>query len=182
MSRSWVDALRTALEAEFGKQARIAALATVDSSHRPHVRSVVCRHLHDDGSLWVTSDRRTDKNEQARAQPFGEIAFWLPSRREQFRLSGPLAVLSTGDLRSQAWLALSDTARALFFWDEPGAPKLGDDLEAPGLVSSSVPIPDSFELLVLQPDLAEFLDLKTHPHRRLRWRVENRWTGEEINP
>lgn len=179
----WVDEFRAALDAEFAARPRVGALATVDGEGRPRVRSVVCRRVEDDGSLWVVSDARSEKNAQAAARPFGEMAFWLPSRREQFRLSGGLAVVSGDDPRRiLAWRNLSDSARALFFWDHPGVPIFEESGENPERIGAEAPIPSSFELLVLSPDRVEALDLNRHPHRRRRWRVSEGWAVEEINP
>jgi pyridoxamine 5'-phosphate oxidase len=178
----WAAEMRAAIDAEYGTRPRVAALATVDQAGRPRVRSVVCRRIEEDGALWIVSDSRSDKNGQARANAFGEMAFWLPSRREQFRIAGGLEVVLGSDPRlTQAWQDLSDGARALFFWPEPGAP-FDEGQEAPRAVGVEAPIPPAFELLVLGPDHAEHLDLNPHPHRRRRWRRESGWSVEVINP
>jgi pyridoxamine 5'-phosphate oxidase len=179
---AWVAEMRAAIDAEYETRPRVAALATVDEDGRPRVRSVVCRRIEDDGALWIVSDSRSDKNEQARAHAFGEMAFWLPSRREQFRIAGALAVVSGPDPRlMQAWHDLSDAARALFFWEAPGSP-FGEGQEPPRAVGVEITIPSTFELLVLHPDRAEHLDLNPHPHHRRRWRRVNGWSVDVINP
>lgn len=180
---AWIDEFRAALDAEFAAKPRVGALATVDDEGRPRVRSVVCRRVEDDGSLWVASDSRSEKNGQAASHPFGEIVFWLPSRREQFRLAGTLQVVSGDDPRRiRAWHDLSDSARALFFWDRPGAPIFEERGENPERIEVEAKIPNSFELLVLSPDRVDALDLNRHPHRRRRWRESESWAAEKINP
>lgn len=172
--------LREALAEEFGDRPRIAALATMDGDGRPRVRNVVCRRI-EGGVIWVTSDVRSDKNRQVRDRPAVELAFWLPGRREQFRVAGTVSFLPSADL-PEAWAGLSDSARALFTWPSPGAPR-GDE---PGgfaeRVAAGGPTPESFEVLVVTPDLVERLELKPHPHRRRRSRATEGWAAEELNP
>ncbi len=178
----WVGELRAALDSEFGERApRVGALATVDDAGRPRVRSVVCRKVEDTGALWVVSDARSEKNREIRARPFGEIAFWLPSLRQQFRIAGSLVVTSAGNRRDLAWAELSDAARALFFWDPPGYP-IGEVGEFPKAVGAGTAIPAAFELLILNADRADHLDLNAHPHRRRVWRADSSWVVREVNP
>ena len=178
----WVGELRGALDSDFGERApRVAALATVDDAGRPRVRSVVCRKVEDSGDLWVASDTRSQKNREARARPLGEIAFWLPTLRQQFRIAGSLSVTSASKRRDRAWAELSDSARALFFWDAPGRP-LGEDREFPEAVGAWTAIPLTFELLILEPDRVDHLDLNEHPHRRRVWREDCSWAVQDVNP
>lgn len=178
----WVAELRAALDAEFAEQApKIGALATVDDAGRPRVRSVVCRKLEECGSLWVASDARSEKNREARANPFGEIAFWLPAIRQQFRIAGSLSVTAASERRDRAWAELSDASRALFFWDSPGRP-LGDDRDFAESVGAWTAIPATFELLILKADRVDHLDLREHPHRRRVWRADRSWAVREVNP
>src|SRR3954470_22541307 len=76
----------------------IATLATVDWQGRPRARSVVCRRIdEEDGSVWIASDARTEKNEHARESKLAELVIWLPQPREQFRLFGDVSVLDLKD-------------------------------------------------------------------------------------
>jgi pyridoxamine 5'-phosphate oxidase len=178
----WVGELREAFDAEFGEgPPRIGSLATVDEEGRPRVRSVVCRRLEDDGSLWFASDARSAKNRETRVHPFGEVAFWLPTLREQFRVAGKLNIISTGDRRDRAWAELSDRARALFFWHPPGGP-LRDDRDLPEEVGAWTAIPLTFELVILKADRVDALDLNEHPHRRRVWRADRSWAVRDVNP
>lgn len=169
MSR-WVAPVRTALSAEFGAKPWIGALATVDASMRPRVRSVVCRKVEDDGCLWITCDSRSEKVRQIAEHPHGEIVFWLPSRREQFRVAGSLDRVEVGDpRRTLAWRDLSDATRRTFFWPSD-------------LIPGDPAIPASFAVLVLIPDRAEHLDLNPEPHRRVCWEADRGWLPERIEP
>jgi PPOX class probable FMN-dependent enzyme len=178
----WVGELREALDAEFVDEVpRVVTLATVDDEGRPRARSVICRNVEDDGSLWVASDARSEKNHQARAHPFGAMVFWLPSLREQFCLAGSLSVTSASERRDRAWAELSDKSRALFFGAKPGsAIREGD--EFPEEVGAWTAIPGSFELLILKPDCVDHVDLNEHPARRRIWRADRSWAVRDVNP
>ena len=173
--------LAAALDDEHGPRPRVAALATVDAAGRPRVRSVVCRRVAT-GGIWVASDARSAKNAEVGANPAVELAFWLPGRREQFRVAGTARILD-GEPRIIAWEGLSDAARALFSWPAPGTPRVEAVDAFPAAVPAGGPIPGAFEVLVITPDAVEYLDLKPHPHHRRRFRrVGADWTAEELNP
>lgn len=172
--------LRSALDDEPADGPRIASMATVDAGGRPHVRSVVCRKIGPE-TLWIASDARSDKNGQVRANPAVELAFWLPRRREQFRVAGKVEFPGSED-REEAWSAMSDSARALFAWPDPGRPREPSPEAFPRSIQADAPVPETFELLAVVVDQVEHLDLTRHPHRRRRWRAEAGWRAEELNP
>ncbi len=173
-------ALRSALDDECGAGPRVAAMATVDHEGTPRVRSVVCRRI-GPASIWVASDARSAKNRQVRAVPAVELAFWLPRRREQFRVAGVVAIAGQED-RLAAWAELSDAARALFFWSEPGRAREDSADACSAGVPADQPAPVAFELLALAVGQVEHLELSPHPHRRRRWRAETGWEVEDLNP
>ncbi len=181
----WILDLRRALDAEYGDRPRIATLATVDRDGRPHGRSIVCRHIEDSGALWIATDARSAKNGQVRHEPSAELVFWLPTRREQFRVHGVVEILvSTDDdpRRSILWRMLSDATRAMFFWPPPGRPLEPNPSDFPQAVPAEVEPPDDFEVLIVDPLRVEHLDLKPNPHARRRWRAERDWEEELLNP
>jgi PPOX class probable FMN-dependent enzyme len=181
----WVGELSRALADEFGDRPHICTLATVDKTGAPRARSVVCRKIAADGSVWVASDGRSEKNDQAKAVPQSEVVFWLPNRREQFRLLGSVKIVATNNdpSRLEVWKALSDASRATFFWPSPGARRI-DAPEAfkEGVDANTAP-PLNFELLVVRPRRVEQLQLAQHPHRRRRWMLAGNWSAAaEVNP
>ena len=182
----WLQELREAMRPpEGGGGPIVATLATVDAAGCPRARSVVVRRLDDGGRLWIASDGRSEKNEELRRNPAGEVVLWLPGQRLQFRLRGPVELLGAGspqDERVVLWRELSDSARALFFWPSPGAPLSADSREVPAAAPASLAPPASFEVVVLRPAEVERLDLRPHPHARSRWRQEDDWRGFDINP
>ena len=183
----WLDALRTDLDAELGHAPRVAALATVagtGDAPTAEARSVVVRDLGDDGSLTFTSDARSDKNAQLRANPSATLLFWLAKANRQYRLAGTVAILSLDDPRRQRqWARMSGGARALFLWPPPGEPRT-DGAAFPPKVPAETPVPPSFEVLVLTPARVETLDLGQTPHLRQRWTPAGGlgWARVVVNP
>jgi pyridoxamine 5'-phosphate oxidase len=183
----WVGDLARALEREFGgERPRVCMLATVDKGGLPRARSVVCRRVGPDGTVWVASDARSEKNEHVKAHPQAEVVFWLPSLREQFRVQGSVKVIgesSRDPARAELWRELSDEARALFFWPTPGAKRVDAPESFTQAVDADKPPPAAFEVLVVRPRRVEHLQLAPHPHRRRRWMLAGNWNaGIEVNP
>jgi PPOX class probable FMN-dependent enzyme len=181
----WIPELRLALADEYGDRPAVAVLATVDRDGVPHGRAVACRRVEDDGSLWFATDARSAKNCHVRHTARAEVVLWLPRRREQFRVSGVVDVLTAADedpRRLALWRSMSDASRAMFSWPPPGRPRDPDPLAFPQAVPADAEPPEEFELLVLDPERVEHLDLNPHPHRRRRWHAEGEWEEEELNP
>jgi pyridoxamine 5'-phosphate oxidase len=174
----WLAILKQSVAGEWDNPPIIAALATVDSTGHPNVRHVVCRRIDDGGSISITSDARTAKNQHIRHNPNVELSLWLPAKRQQFRIAGTIAI---DPRREDIWRHLSDSTRATFFWPTPGDPRDRDQIFADAVPATVTP-PPNFELLLLSPDQVEHLELSPHPHRRRRWRRATNWTLEELNP
>jgi PPOX class probable FMN-dependent enzyme len=187
MTLEWLDLFRAAVADLDGPL--IGTLATVDAAGAPRARSVVCREVGDDGSLWVTSDARSDKADHLRRRPEAELVFWRPASREQFRFVGRVELITStsGDAaaRERHWRRLTDASRAMFRWPAPGRPRTTHDNDAgafPASVAPEAAVPDSFEVIVLHPTCVERLQLAPQPHRRTRWREAGGWSAEPINP
>jgi hypothetical protein len=113
----------------------------------------------------------------------------MPSRREQFRIRGRMEVIrennKTADakMRPRLWRSLSDATRATFFWPAPGTTLVTDPAAFPTAIGVDEPVPATFEVLALdRPMQVEYLNLNPHPHDRRRWREENGWQEERLNP
>ncbi len=180
----WLVELSAALGTVQRNAPLIATLATVDWQGRPRARSVVCRRIADDGSLWIASDARSEKNEHAKERKQAELVVWLPQPREQFRLFGDVSVLDLSDQtgqRLELWQALTDESRALFFWPTPRMPLESNPAAFPQAIGADKAPPEAFEVIVLRPTQVERLQLQPHPHRRTRWTVEKEWRAEALN-
>jgi len=183
MLYEWVNALKEDLATNAPNGPWVAALATVDELGRPHARSVVCRRVGEDGSIFFFSDARSQKNQQLRHRPDAEAVFWISGRRTQYRLTGRVEIQSDPDSAERAafWFQLSDASRALFFWPEPGKP-LEADASFPAAIPETSAAPPTFEVLILRTHQVERLEISPQPHRRTRWRADRAWTREPLNP
>ena len=72
-------------------------------------------------------------------------------------------------------------ARSLWGWPEPGA-HLDAGATFPAEVADGTPLPDCFELVRIAIDQVELLELTGHPHQRRRWRADQGWSEERLNP
>jgi pyridoxamine 5'-phosphate oxidase len=186
MMIEWLNILTSALADEYADRPRVMTLATVAPDGSPRARSVVCRRIDDaDGSMWIASDARSEKNAQVRANPNVECVFWLARLRRQYRLRGVATVITpTYDATArEVWRGMSPESRALFLWPPPGEPRVGTaPVDAFPRVNPSDDLPPTFEVIMVKPAVVEELDLNPHPHRRRRWTVESNWAVQELNP
>jgi PPOX class probable FMN-dependent enzyme len=180
MTPPWLELFRTATATE---RPLILSLATVDAEGHPQVRSVVCRRIGSDGSLWVASDARSAKNAQLAADPHAAVVCWIANTREQFRFAGPVEIVSEespSQDRVDLWREMTAESRAMYFWPVPGAPREGSN---EFLTDNDDPIPPrSFEILILRPNEVEHLRLSVRPHDRTRWTLNDEWNLERLNP
>lgn len=181
----WQTMLSQSLQAEYGPRPNVGTLATVDEAGMPRARAVVCRRLAEDGAAYITSDARSGKSQDTRKNPRAELVFWLPSRREQFRLWGQVDRLGPGSSDPEladAWTQLPAVTRATFFWPQPGAPR-GPESAFPKSAPADLPPPQTFEVLVLRPTLVRYVALQFQPHRARKWtRQADNWEAQDINP
>ncbi len=181
---AWVEEVRGALLAEFGGRPWVMMLGSVDTEGRPRVRSVVCRRLGEEGTVWIASDARSGKNGQIRKRADVEVVCWLAGRREQVRILGRAEVMGVGGdetARREIWEGMSKPSRLMFYWPTPGEVRVGaEEFEREAVAEEAMP--ETFEVIVVWPTEVEILELAAHPHRRRRWVEERGWACEEVNP
>jgi pyridoxamine 5'-phosphate oxidase len=171
--------------------ARYVQLATVRLDGRPANRTVVFRgFLNETNQLMFVTDTRSEKVSQLQQQSWGELCWYFPKTREQFRLLGQLTLVtedcSESELtkaRHQLWHTLSDAARVQFAWADPGQHRREDDLFNPPAPDPSTPLPN-FCLLLLNPIQVDHLELRGEPQNRDRYRQneDGTWSVDAINP
>jgi pyridoxamine 5'-phosphate oxidase len=171
--------------------ARYMQLATVRPNGQPANRTVVFRgFLENSNQLMVVTDARSEKMGQIQQQSWGEVCWYFPKSREQFRLLGRLTVvmaesseLELSTARQQLWHNLSDAARVQFAWAAPGQPRAVDDSFNPPLPDPLVPLPN-FWLLLFDPTQIDHLALRGNPQNRDRYSLESpeNWSVTAINP
>jgi pyridoxamine 5'-phosphate oxidase len=170
--------------------ARYFQLATVRVNGRPANRTVVFRgFLPESNQIAVITDQRSQKISQIEQNGWAEICWYFPKTREQFRFAGVLNIVDAVHLKEtwqkayhETWQKLSEAARAQFYGVAPG------QLRVSGLIepdkASSDDSPESFRLLVFEPEDLDYLNLTTHPHDHYRyWFDEDgQWQREWLTP
>ncbi|HIK32376.1 MAG TPA: pyridoxamine 5'-phosphate oxidase family protein [Oscillatoriales cyanobacterium M59_W2019_021] len=172
-------------------QSRYLQLATVRPDGRPANRTVVFRgFLEGSDRLQIVTDDRSEKVAQIRDNAWGEVCWYFPQTREQFRLSGQLTVVGAdcndADLqlaRRQAWSKLSDSARSGFAWPPPGQPRAEAAAFNVPIPDANVPLPQ-FCLLLLDPQEVDHLQLRGDPQNRWVYRRQSdgSWSVALVNP
>ena len=182
---AWRPLLRGARQRE-GRSpvARWLQLATVAGDGTPRVRTLVFRGWAGAAELDLLTDGRSAKAEQLQRQPAVELCWLLPRARSQFRLRGAVINLPAaryGQERQRHWQQLTPEGRALWGWPPPGAP-LDATAPFPAALAEDAPLPPTFVLLRIALTQVELLELGGQPHRRRRWRADQHWREERLNP
>ncbi|KAI7839106.1 hypothetical protein COHA_007111 [Chlorella ohadii] len=165
----WREVLQRALQANQAcRHSRYVQLATVRPDGRPANRTIVYRGQleGDSDTLTFVTDARSRKVEEIAHCPWGEVAWYFPDTREQFRLLGRLTLVdsATADERLQqgrlaAWRAMSDAGRLQFLWPQPGEDRGDDSLFSPAAPTASDPVLDTFCLLCLDVEEVDHIQL-----------------------
>jgi pyridoxamine 5'-phosphate oxidase len=173
--------------------ARYVQLATIDVHQRPTNRTVVFRGwLEPESQLQFVVDSRSAKvqNLLAGAASWGEVCWYFPKTREQFRIGGTLELVtidcdveSRHKARQAAWQQMSDGGRIQFAWPTPGANRSTDpDAFAPPPPDDRQPL-DNFCLLLLAPAHVDHLELRGEPQNRYVYElVGKEWLVRQVNP
>lgn len=178
--------------------------------------------------LKFVTDARSSKVADVEHCSWCEACWYFGETREQYRITGALRLVRAGVIagagndndddddeeeeeegqrrsaaalaqaRVQQWRALSDAARAQFYWPSPRSPQSSDDRERVREVSAaadSAPVPDAFCLALLTPHTVDHVQLASAPQRRTLYaRVRAgedsargdaaccEWRVQEVNP
>jgi pyridoxine/pyridoxamine 5'-phosphate oxidase len=155
-----VNQIRQALAAEFGDKPMTCAFATADFKGTPSVRTMVLRHIEDDGALLFVSDRRTHKDDHIRDRPQCEIMFWLPRTNVQIRVVASAVVLD----------AENDVGLREHWWDklDPRGARIlsGEKTDTP----TATEVPVTFELINAAAMTIRIEDYKQKPIKIDTWK------------
>jgi PPOX class probable FMN-dependent enzyme len=187
----WRSPLARALHRNRSRpHSRYFQLATVTAAGYPANRTVVFRgFLPDTNTLTIVTDQRSAKVADIAACPWAEACWYFTHTREQFRLAGPIQVVTaTGaapalaQAREHAWEALSDNARQQFYWPHPAQPRELEADVSPRDVSATAP--DVFCLLLLAPHQVDHLELRGDPQNRTLYssQIDDTWQVKAVNP
>lgn len=188
----WRPSLDLALHRNRNRpELRFVQLATVRSDGRPAIRTVVFRGFLDDArKLIFTTDGRSAKHAQIEAHPHGEICWYFPETREQFRLAGFLTLVDEASVdvdllqtRDDIWAEMSDETRLSFTWPTPGEPR-NLSIRFPTTAPDPSYPADAFCLMILTAIEVDHLELQGSPQHRWKYEADalGRWSGREVNP
>ena len=213
---AWRVAVKAALKKN-GKSAcaKFAQLATVRASTgAPAVRTVVFRGFgdafrddddddaRDDGdeanALTFCADARSEKIRDIAGDARGEIAWYFPETREQFRVTGTLACATSEtaakDARGEArrrnlWRKMRRGARGQFMWPAPGETRaeVGEggrdphDVDEDDARLDDETVGEHFALVALRADRIDHLSLRKN-ERVMHEIVDGTWTSTRVNP
>lgn len=171
--------------------ARFLQMATVRPDGRPANRTVVFRgFLNDTSQLTFVTDLRSSKLADLATSSWSEVCWYFPVTHEQFRIGGRVTVIGEettdaelSSARVECWRALPEPTRLSFNWPAPGEPR---DNRVPFPVEHpdpQTPLPH-FGLLVLDPEMVDFLEINGHPQNRWQYHrdADGGWSGTEVNP
>lgn len=191
-SASWKSSLARALHRNRSfVSCRYVQLATVRPDGHPANRTLVFRgFLATTDQLQFVTDHRSQKVEQMQLFPWGELCWYFPKTREQFRISGKLRLISDQDedqpefqSRQTLWHHLSDAAQEQFSWPPSGQPRTTDQDFKSVPYDRLLPNPN-FCLLLLNPVLVDHLELRGDPQNRWQYQQSalGEWIVQAINP
>lgn len=188
----WRSSLARALHRNRSQpHSRYLQLATTRPDGSPANRTVVFRGFlaEGDNRLIITADARTQKIAQIQANPAAEACWYFPQSREQFRLTGQLAMVDAQEpdstlqaARQSTWQGLSDKARQQFTWPHPGEIREPSGFAVPA-PSAAAPVPQ-FCLLLLTPCAVDHLELRGDPQTRHTYisQADGGWQHRNVNP
>lgn len=177
---SWRQRLARSLHLSRSKpHARYVQLASLDQEGRVHNRTLVFRGFLDGtDQLIMITDTRSNKFIGLQQHPQVEICWYFEKSREQYRINGNIKMVSGEEtdaaIRQNIWHNLSVSAKAQFFW-------YLEDTLVNELVADEL-IPDTFSVLLLQPQSVDYLHLGETHHRTISQLSHNRWQEKPINP
>jgi hypothetical protein len=166
----------------------LAALATVDATGAPQLRSVILRDCDPHaGTLGFATDGRSAKVHEIRAEPRVAVTVYDDATGVQLRLAGRATVVTDPEERRRRWAALgAHTRRGYASPTAPGTPLAAD----PG-TGQADPDPgepdeawfDRFAWVEVRVDAVDRLDVSADPQERvLLTRDGDTWTGGAVAP
>jgi pyridoxamine 5'-phosphate oxidase len=194
--------------------AKYYQVASICPAGRPKNRTMVFRgFLANSQSLLSVTDIRSEKvaQWQGKHKSHFEICWYFSGSREQYRLSGEVALLSHSldlsytqsvlgqqtkqSLLKQQWSDLSANARQAFYSSSPKAPfdentilanpakeQLTQGKKPEEIDIGSSQISDNFCVVIFIPDIVDYLNLKSKPQERCLYDIQDDWKERWVNP
>ncbi|MGK7958113.1 MAG: Npun_F5749 family FMN-dependent PPOX-type flavoprotein [Crocosphaera sp.] len=168
---------------------RYFQLATINIEGKPSNRTVVFRgFLNQSNQLQIITDSRSEKIAHINYHSAGEICWYFPKTREQFRIAGELTIIDETNQnqtpRLTVWNNLSDSAKQQFTWPHPGKSLTDNQQDFSQDIPANTQPLSNFVLLLFNPEKVDHLELRGNPHQRTLYYLDNlqNWITKAINP
>jgi pyridoxamine 5'-phosphate oxidase len=161
------------------------ALATVDATGQPQVRTVVLRAAdRATGALRFHCDRRSAKAAEIDASGRAALHGYDSASKIQIRASGSARLHTDDALADAAWADSLAMSRVCYGTDPaPGAVlPTGDAYALPDADTALIAGRPNFYVVVVHVDRLEFLFLDRRGHRRAAWERARNWRGCWLAP
>ena len=176
---SWRQDLKSSIKKEGKSHSnRWVQLATVSHKNEPRLRTVVFRGWNKDNSMIIFTDRRSEKIEHLKYNPYAEILWFFLKTKSQYRFKGKISELSDN---KNYWDTLSEKSKSSWFWGSPGE-KINPNLQSSYEILSNLPMSENFVVLNFEINSVDLLKLEKPIHKRYLWEKNKKWNKTEINP
>jgi PPOX class probable FMN-dependent enzyme len=162
-------------------------VASVSNAGSPKVRTMVFRGFDKQHRLFAVTDIRSDKIEDFKHQPQAQICWYFAKTREQYRFDCKVECITEGGIYKEYWEKLSEPAQLSFYAPAPKVP-YDDSIRSPekaSLSATPMAISEHFAVIRFQPNLSDYLDLKSKPQQRELEHLDtslNQWHLTRVNP
>jgi PPOX class probable FMN-dependent enzyme len=162
-------------------------VASVNNAGSPKVRTMVFRGFGKQHCLFAVTDIRSDKVEDFKHQAQVQICWYFAKTREQYRLDCSVECITEGQIYTEYWDKLSESAQLSFYAPAPKVPfdNSIDAQEKESSTNKQNAISEHFAVIRFKPNFSDYLDLKSKPQQRELEQLEpslNQWQLTRVNP
>ncbi|UWX54018.1 pyridoxamine 5'-phosphate oxidase family protein [Maribacter litopenaei] len=156
---------------------RFGTFGTVGIDKLPRLRTIVLRHVYENGYLSFYTDKRSKKVIHITENPNVSLLFYHPEKLLQVKIEGLASIVTDEHKLQTMWRDIPESNKKDYTTDN-----------APG---STLKNPDNLEYLTgdhffcmieIEPFRIEYLKLKRPHHIRVAYAKEDNWKGEFLVP
>lgn len=178
MADSWHALLATSIE-EMRDEPHFVQFATVTPQGLPQVRTLVCRNVDDEGSLYFTTDGRSAKIAELNHNSSVQACWYFARSREQYRFTAS-ASWQCGEVAQPMWQKLSEATQQTFYSPTPGLPVARGGISTYEAFATP---PEDFCVLKLTVSEVDYLSLTPSPHERILFtKRAGEWASQHVAP
>ena len=155
---------------------RWVQIATASKDNLPRLRTVVFRGWSETQSMFIYTDRRSEKINDINNNNNVELLWLFPKSKSQYRFKGKAYEIKEN---IKFWNNLSENSKATWFWPNPGKPlSQKSAYDTPKKLER----PETFTVLEVKINYVELLKLERPIHKRCCWSKKYGWKRFELNP